>query len=208
METRKRAFPESEHLNPSPATPTQLQQTRLRHVWQGLERKRLKGEQARWEKLRQELELRQAKQKPGEEQVGPEQVWRVWERGERARRELERQELEWRELGQQLGGKQVRLAKVQDVQGTALEWLKFAPPLNPTEKSAGEDLATSLSWLIPRKYRNDVIGDIMEDCADMRNANITEGRIKCHVLYQWLIAVITIGPMVFKSSVLDFLRKR
>ena len=69
-------------------------------------------------------------------------------------------------------------------------------------KSEGEDWATTLGWFIPRKYRH-VIGDILEDCTEMREAGCTERRIKFHVVYQWLLAVITLVP----ASIIGILRQ-
>lgn len=74
-------------------------------------------------------------------------------------------------------------------------------------KSKGEDWITSLGWFIPRKYRNDIIGDILEDCAEMREIGCTEERIKFHVVYQWLIAVITLVPTAIKTSITDILKQ-
>ena len=74
-------------------------------------------------------------------------------------------------------------------------------------KATGENWATAFGWFIPRKYRNDVIGDILEDCAEMREAGCTEGRIKFHVVYQWLIALITLLPTALKTSITDILKQ-
>ena len=72
-------------------------------------------------------------------------------------------------------------------------------------KSKGEDWATSLGWFIPRKYRH-VIGDILEDCAEMRKAGCTERRIKFHVVFQWLITVITIVHTGVTTSITEILK--
>jgi hypothetical protein len=73
-------------------------------------------------------------------------------------------------------------------------------------KSKSEKWGVTLGWFIPRKYRH-VIGDILEDCAEMREAGCTERRIKFHVVYQWLIAVITLVPMAVKTSIVDAVRQ-
>lgn len=73
-------------------------------------------------------------------------------------------------------------------------------------KPDSEDWAISLGWFIPRKYRH-VIGDILEDCVEMREAGCTERRIKFHVVYQWLIAVITLVPTAVKTSITDILKQ-
>jgi hypothetical protein len=74
-------------------------------------------------------------------------------------------------------------------------------------KSTGESWAVGLGWFIPRKYRNEIIGDILEDCAEMRQTGRTESRVKFHVVYQWLIAVITLVPMAVKTSITDILKQ-
>lgn len=70
-----------------------------------------------------------------------------------------------------------------------------------------EGWATALGWFIPRKYRSDIIGDLLEDCAEMREAGCTERRIKFHVVYQWLIAVITLVPTAVKTSIIDAVKQ-
>ncbi|MHC4564944.1 MAG: hypothetical protein ACYTE3_04215 [Planctomycetota bacterium] len=78
----------------------------------------------------------------------------------------------------------------------------FAFAARPT----GERWAAALGWFIPRKYRH-VIGDILEDCAEMREAGCTERRIKFHVVYQWVIAVIMLVPTAVKTSIVDAVRQ-
>jgi hypothetical protein len=85
-------------------------------------------------------------------------------------------------------------------------WMQFNAPSNFKRESKGEKWAKSLGWFIPRKYRH-VIGDILEDCAEMRELGYTERRIKFHVVYQWLIAVITLVPAAFKTSIIDILKQ-
>ena len=72
--------------------------------------------------------------------------------------------------------------------------------------ASGENWTISLGWFFPRKYRH-VIGDILEDCAEMRQLDYTERRIKFHVVYQWLIAVITLVPTAVKTSITDILKQ-
>jgi hypothetical protein len=67
--------------------------------------------------------------------------------------------------------------------------------------------AASLGWFIPRKYRSDIIGDILEDCVEMRKAGCSERRIKFHIVYQWLIAVITLVPTAAKNSIVDAVKQ-
>ena len=73
--------------------------------------------------------------------------------------------------------------------------------------SGGEDWAISLGWLIPRKYRAAFVGDILEDCADMREAGCAESHIKFQAVWQWAIAMITLVPMALKTSILDLLKQ-
>jgi hypothetical protein len=87
-----------------------------------------------------------------------------------------------------------------------LKWMQLKDLSIFRMESKGENWATSLGWLIPRKYRH-VIGDILEDCAEMRQAGCTERRIKFHVVYQWLIAVITLVPTSVITSITDILKQ-
>lgn len=79
-------------------------------------------------------------------------------------------------------------------------------PRTVNKKCKGENWIITLGWFIPRKYRH-VIGDILEDCTEMREAGCTERRIKFHVVYQWLIAVITLVPTAVKSSIVDAVKQ-
>ncbi len=58
---------------------------------------------------------------------------------------------------------------------------------NETEK-----WAILLGWCLPRKHRESIVGDILEDCHEMRKAGLVERRIRTHVLWQWLISVLTL----------------
>jgi hypothetical protein len=73
--------------------------------------------------------------------------------------------------------------------------------------SEGNKWAITLAWFIPRKYRNEIMGDILEDCVEMREAGCTETRIKFHVVYQWLIAVIALVPTAVKTSIVDAVKQ-
>jgi len=68
----------------------------------------------------------------------------------------------------------------------------------PTEilgtKEKAEKWAIALGWWIPRKYRGDILGDIMEDCREMRKMDCGEFRIRIQVLWQWVIAVMKLVP--------------
>ena len=99
-----------------------------------------------------------------------------------------------------------RAALVKLVQ-QVLKWMQYRAMLTFKTNSRGEDWATTLGWFIPRKYRNDIIGDILEDCAEMRDLKYTERRIRFHVVYQWIIAVITLVPTAVKTSITDILKQ-
>lgn len=83
--------------------------------------------------------------------------------------------------------------------------LKVSRPSKRVSK--GEDWIRSLGWFIPRKYRSDIVGDIVEDCGEMRGAGCKEWRVKIHVVYQWLIAVITLVPAAVKASIVDAVKQ-
>ena len=74
-------------------------------------------------------------------------------------------------------------------------------------KTRGENWTKVLGWFIPRKHRNHIVGDILEDCDEMREAGCTEKRIKFHVVYQWLIAVIILVPTAVKTSIVDTVKQ-
>jgi len=73
--------------------------------------------------------------------------------------------------------------------------------------SKSEDLVIALGWWIPRKYRDELIGDILEDCAEMKKAGCTERRIRLHVVYQWLIAVIYLWPSIIANKIRGILKQ-
>ncbi len=64
----------------------------------------------------------------------------------------------------------------------------------------------SLSFWIPRKHREGIAGDILEDCHEMRELGFTEGRILGHVLWQFTIAVISLWPEAVVSAIATVLR--
>lgn len=98
------------------------------------------------------------------------------------------------------------LMQLQEWEVPELKLVQIVAPLTFKTKSKGEDWTTALDWFIPRKYRH-VMGDILEDCAEMREAGCTERRIKLHVVCQWLIAVITLVPTAVKTSITDIVKQ-
>lgn len=53
-----------------------------------------------------------------------------------------------------------------------------------TLRARPERLVSRAGWLIPRNQREQVIGDLLEDIADLRNQKISEWRIWLFVLWQ------------------------
>ena len=88
-----------------------------------------------------------------------------------------------------------------------VKWGELKALSNLKAGSKGEDWATFLGWFIPRKYRAAVLGDILEDCVEMRAKGCSERRIRLHVIYQWLIAVVTLVPTAAKAWIADLIRK-
>ena len=64
-----------------------------------------------------------------------------------------------------------------------------------------ENWAIELGWWIPRKYRAAIIGDIIEDCHEMKDKSCGEFRICVHVLWQWAIAIVTLVPAAIVATV-------
>lgn len=73
------------------------------------------------------------------------------------------------------------------------------------QKKAETRLIT-LSFWIPRKHREGITGDILEDCHEMRELGFTERRILGHVLWQFAIAVISLWPEAVVSAFATILK--
>lgn len=58
---------------------------------------------------------------------------------------------------------------------------------NETDK-----LAIVLGWCFPRKHREAIVGDILEDCKEMRERGLAERKIRTHVLWQWAVSMIVL----------------
>jgi hypothetical protein len=128
------------------------------------------------------------------------ELQRKWEREPRCMERVLRERRREQELLKQ------ELLELVLVTRWVPKWMQLKAPLTFGAKSKGEDWTIALGWFIPRKYRH-VIGDILEDCAEMRDLEYTERRIKFHVLYQWIIAVVTLVPMAVKTSITDILKQ-
>jgi hypothetical protein len=63
-----------------------------------------------------------------------------------------------------------------------------------TQEKKAEKWAIALGWWIPRKYRGALVGDILEDCHEMREAGCSEWRIRVQAIWQWAIGVLTLVP--------------
>jgi hypothetical protein len=79
---------------------------------------------------------------------------------------------------------------------------RLAPPWSKPEK-----WLFSLSLWIPRKYREGIIGDILEDCREMRRKRFSKRRIRVHILWQLTIAVIALWPESVGSAVAAILKR-
>jgi len=53
-----------------------------------------------------------------------------------------------------------------------------------------EKLLISAAFWIPRKHREAIVGDIMEDCHELRALGKSKWRIRTHVIWQVVIALI------------------
>ena len=115
------------------------------------------------------------------------------------RREQERREQRNRLMGrvrsdwQRMTIRIVRLFSVSALSGSAI-------------KGQGEDWAILLGRLIPSKYRNAIVGDVLEDCGVMRDAGRTERHITIRVLWQCLTAAITVRVERVRSFAKDVVK--
>jgi len=70
-----------------------------------------------------------------------------------------------------------------------------------SKSARADDWAIALGWWIPRRYRDDLVGDILEDCCEMRMLGKSDRRICVHVVYQWLIGVLTLVPTAITTGI-------
>jgi len=70
-----------------------------------------------------------------------------------------------------------------------------------TPANKAENWAIALGWWIPRRHRADIIGDIIQDCSEMRDKGCSEWRIRIQVIWQWAIAVVSLIPAAVVGSV-------
>ena len=58
----------------------------------------------------------------------------------------------------------------------------------------------NLSFWIPRRIREAMIGDMMEDCTELRNLGKSEFRVRVHILWHLILFAISLLPsMVVKA---------
>ena len=67
---------------------------------------------------------------------------------------------------------------------------------NKTEK-----WAIVLGWCLPQNHREAIMGDILEDCHEMRERGLAERRILTHVLWQWAISLVTLIPVSIMGAI-------
>ena len=58
----------------------------------------------------------------------------------------------------------------------------------------------SVSFWIPRKYREGIVGDILEDCYEQRRLGKSERRIWLYVLLQFVTALVLLWPAYIKYT--------
>jgi hypothetical protein len=74
------------------------------------------------------------------------------------------------------------------------------------EAKRPERLLFAISFWVPRKYREALVGDIMEDCQELRNLDKGERRIFVHVFWQLAISLVTLLPASIFSGLLGRLK--
>jgi hypothetical protein len=82
-----------------------------------------------------------------------------------------------------------------------MSYLAFVFPARG--KEVAEKWLINLSYWIPRKYREAITGDILEDCRELRVVGKSEWRIRIHVIWQLAWALILLRP----SALVDVLKR-
>lgn len=77
--------------------------------------------------------------------------------------------------------------------------LYFAGYIGKSTRRTKNWLVT-LSFWIPRKYREAIVGDIIEDCHELRALGKSEWRIRIHVIWQVIIALILLRPVALMDA--------
>lgn len=63
-----------------------------------------------------------------------------------------------------------------------------------------ENLVMKASYWLPRKYREAIVGDIIEDINEIRALGKSEWRIRIHVVWQVVIALILLRPTAIMDA--------
>lgn len=66
-----------------------------------------------------------------------------------------------------------------------------------------ENLISKTSFWIPRKHREAIVGDILEDCRELRELDKSEWRIRIHIIWQLVWAFILLRP----TALMDALKR-
>lgn len=103
-----------------------------------------------------------------------------------------------------------RLSKVEEATPAALQsesMRSYRVFVQRLGRRKAEGWLVSLSFWIPRKHREAIRGDILEDCHEMREEGFGGWRICAHVLWQFTVAVVALWPQTIGSAVATFLRQ-
>jgi len=82
-------------------------------------------------------------------------------------------------------------------------WLRRCLATKSQRKT--DDFCTSMSYWLPRKYREGITGDILEDAAELRRLGKNEWRVRAHIAWQLGICIFRLWPTAFKAAVLGTL---
>lgn len=64
-----------------------------------------------------------------------------------------------------------------------------------------ENWVIMLGRCIPQKHREAIVGDILEDCHEMREGGLAERKIWTNALWQWVISVVALIPACIVGSI-------
>jgi hypothetical protein len=73
--------------------------------------------------------------------------------------------------------------------------------------STGENWLISLSFWIPKRFREAIVGDILEDCIDLRKCGYSEWRIRIHAVWHFILAVLLMWPDVLLSPIFGIIER-
>ncbi len=68
-----------------------------------------------------------------------------------------------------------------------------------------EEWLINLSFWIPREYREAIIGDILEDCHELRTLGKSEERVRFHIIWQLVFTLILLQPVVLIKTLKQIL---